>query len=93
MSFQYRSQTTSKGGKNKKLAHESLGECVTGVLSDQSKRAQNLACCIIADEQPTSQFGEHKFDPFVSNQWMIVLTAKTILNTVIIVVVKFVNNS
>jgi len=23
---------TSKGGKNKKVAHEPLGECVTGVL-------------------------------------------------------------
>jgi len=51
-------------------------------------RAQNLAYCIIADEQPKSLFGEYKFDPFVSNQWMIVSTAKTMLITVIIVVIN-----
>lgn len=51
-------------------------------------RAQNLAYCIIADEQPKSLFGEYKFDPFVSNQWMIASTAKTMLITVIIVVIN-----
>lgn len=51
-------------------------------------RAQNLAYCIIADEQPKSLFGEYKFDPFVSNQWMIASTAKTMLITIIIVVIN-----
>ena len=31
--FSNRSQMTSKRGKNKKVAHEPLGECVTDVLT------------------------------------------------------------
>ena len=38
--FSNRSQKTSKCGKNKKVAHEAIAECVTDVLNFQCTRQE-----------------------------------------------------
>jgi len=40
--FSNRSQMTSKRGKNKKVAHEPLGECVTDVLTKFGCRLRSI---------------------------------------------------